>query len=356
MALQNALFAQLFPFRKSKDQIDILPVNRLDGNIGGNPTTPVQYQPPLSTGEQEARAPLSPTDLGPMPTPSFIQAPGYDAQGQPNMQAPVPPKFGQPNIDPNASQMEQAQKMLDYWNGVRDNPVNQDKGWKGLIKELAENFAFGLSKAQPGMNVAQALSLGATGAGAGFFNKGWNEQRRAEQEIPIAQERLDNATNQQAKEAQIVNAEARPEQVRLERERKAAKDDITRQYNEDRVRLGKEKADDIKFYRERVLDLQERGYDQKDKQLVQAQQRLNELMRHNKATEGQAQVNERGRQVRFDTAERSKALASQAKDKQQVVKDIEKIKADGRASFIDDAEIEKAVQSYLSNVAPELRP
>jgi len=68
------------------------------------------------------------------------------------------------------------------------NPRNEDRGVKGFIREMIENFAFGLSHAQgvPGISVPQALMLGGVGAGAGLANRGWNEQRAAQAQIPEA--------------------------------------------------------------------------------------------------------------------------------------------------------------------------
>lgn len=115
--------------------------------------------------------------------------------------------YGPPEM-PNATPEQQAQAALDFWQKEREHPTNRDKGWKGLIKEIAENFLYGMGQTQPGMSWRDALVLGGTGAAGGFFNKGWNEQRRAEQEIPIAQQRLQTAMQQTAQNAQIENMRA----------------------------------------------------------------------------------------------------------------------------------------------------
>lgn len=174
----------------------------MDTALGGGGGDPRGYSPPPATGliqggggtgspqlQQLAPQMQAPTGIEPMA--------GY----QPTSSIrPADPKAIARNVPP-----EDAQGALKYWNDMYNNPVNQDKGWKGLVRELAENFLHGMSKAQPGMSMTDALALGATGAGAGFFNKGWNEQRRAEQEIPRAQQRVEFENQQQTREAQIAN-------------------------------------------------------------------------------------------------------------------------------------------------------
>lgn len=88
-----------------------------------------------------------------------------------------------PYPDPQNPQ-EVAANALARMKEQERNPINKDKGAKGLALELLENFLYGLGKTPAGASVGQALLLGGTGAGAGFINKGWNEQRAAEAAIP----------------------------------------------------------------------------------------------------------------------------------------------------------------------------
>jgi len=77
------------------------------------------------------------------------------------------------------------------------NPRNEDRGVKGFIRELLQNFAFGLSHAQgvPGISVPQALMLGGVGAAGGMANRSWNEQRMAEGQIPQAMQAVKMAND-----------------------------------------------------------------------------------------------------------------------------------------------------------------
>lgn len=165
------------------------------------------YQPAEPTPQQRPAYPQNPQMPGmeapAVAAPSTLMQPGYDKAGMATA-APKKPTFGPPVLE-NATPEEQAKAGLKYWQDMRENPVNQDKGWKGLVKELIQNFLYGMGKTQPGMSITDGLILGGVGAGAGFLNKGWNEQRRAEAEIPIAQQRLEYARGDRMKQEQIAN-------------------------------------------------------------------------------------------------------------------------------------------------------
>lgn len=204
----------------------------MDTALGGGGGDPRGYYPTPATGliqgggglgspqlQQLAPQMQAPTGIEPMA--------GY----QPTSSIrPADPKAIARNVPP-----EDAQGALKYWNDMYNNPVNQDKGWKGLVRELIQNFLHGMSKAQPGMSMTDALALGATGAGAGFFNKGWNEQRLAESMIPGAQQRVDFENQQQAREAQIANQQNqiinRDRQTALDME-KGVQDRLTKEQDQ----------------------------------------------------------------------------------------------------------------------------
>ncbi len=59
------------------------------------------------------------------------------------------------------------------------------------------------------------------------------------------------------------------------------------QYRRELVSLGKDKADNLKDYRDAIVDLKERGADQSDARIKALQDRITEITRHNKVTEGQ---------------------------------------------------------------------
>lgn len=111
---------------------------------------------------------------------------------------------------------EKKQNRLDELKFKAENPRNEDHGIKGFIKETLQNFFFGLSKAGgvPGISMGQALMLGGAGAGAGMLNRGWNEQRMAEDQLGGAQQDLEMAESRADKNRALGIKEQ--EQVRRE--------------------------------------------------------------------------------------------------------------------------------------------
>lgn len=97
---------------------------------------------------------------------------------------------------------ERRQNRLDELRFKAENPRNEDRGVKGFIREMLQNFSYGLSGAAsvPGISIPQALMLGGVGAGAGLLNRSWNEQR-------MAQQQLDGAYKDAAFESDLANKE-----------------------------------------------------------------------------------------------------------------------------------------------------
>ena len=57
------------------------------------------------------------------------------------------------------------------------------------------------------------------------------------------------------------------------------------EYRSNLITLGKQKADDIKAYRDQILQLKQQGIDQNDTRIQMLQQKIDETVRHNKAAE-----------------------------------------------------------------------
>lgn len=70
------------------------------------------------------------------------------------------------------------------------NPQNKDKGGKAIAREILSNLFEGLKMARPGMGLWESLALGGVGVGGGLINRGWNERREAERQIPMLQRQL----------------------------------------------------------------------------------------------------------------------------------------------------------------------
>lgn len=110
---------------------------------------------------------------------------------------------------PNPTSMyEQTQNALAKGTYDAQNPVNRDKGFKGALKEALQNFAFGLSHAQPGMGFWESMALGGTGLGAGLVDRSSNERREAMRNLPMLQQNAKIASDEQMRQKQMENMDA----------------------------------------------------------------------------------------------------------------------------------------------------
>lgn len=86
-----------------------------------------------------------------------------------------------------------------------DNPVNKDKGWKGWLKEFAQNFAAGINNTNPNANLWEKLGAGLGGGGVGAADRTQNERRQAGMQIPIIRDRIANQQQRDYRTAQTAN-------------------------------------------------------------------------------------------------------------------------------------------------------
>ena len=90
------------------------------------------------------------------------------------------------------------------------NPQNEDKGVRGLLKEIAQNFLYSMAMAgQTGGNNPdwkQVLLGGGMGAGFGMLNRTWNEQRDAERRIPGLQNQVKQENDDRKFESDLLTA------------------------------------------------------------------------------------------------------------------------------------------------------
>ena len=133
------------------------------------------------------------------------------------------------------------------------------------------------------------------------------QQQQIQQQTQQAQ---DNSTY---KKAQINALTQKPNIDRARIDAQRQRDQATAEYHNNLVTLGKQKADDIKAYRDDIIDLKQQGVDQNDTRIQQAQQRIDELIRNNKAKNAQAATNEQGKNDRFSKAQQLKANLTAAK-------------------------------------------
>lgn len=180
-----------------------------------------------------------------------------------------------------------------------ENPRNEDHGIKGFIKETLQNFLFGLSKAQgvPGISMTQALMLGGVGAGGGMLNRGWNEQRAAEDQLGGAQKDLDSAVDQDRTDRtlgiQETAAQQRERGLQRQEDRDAA-DDIYRnralgvRETTDQNRLALQEARDLAAiaHRKEQTAASKKRLEQADERLRQGERKLKQYDQKNGTSTG----------------------------------------------------------------------
>lgn len=218
-----------------------------------------------------------------------------------------------------------------------DHPQNRDKGVKGFLRELAQNFFEGLSKAQPGMNVAQSLLLGGVGAGAGVANRSWNEQRQAQAQLPELRNRVAQQQQSAYNKARNADLTARPELRAKEIARKAESDKRAADLRQ--LTLDWKKDDRDKYYQleQEKMDAAEA---RDERRYQQAERRQAEIERNNRVNNqiGQARVGVA--QTNAGTAA-AKAGPSAAKDFAAARASLLKSKADHPK---DAAKIDKLIE------------
>lgn len=200
--MENALRAALFPFLDERSKrpsttfatnqplqaSDTLAVETPQGNETSVTVTDDVQNPQFTQADTSA----------PLNDPNALFG-GQDVRGQldtalqavetPNnptakSKGKKPRKEFKPQYENPQNQLEEAQNALQLQLFKIQNPENEDKGVKGFLKELASNFAFGLSHATPDMNLWESLALGATGGVGGMLNRSANEKRQAMRDLP----------------------------------------------------------------------------------------------------------------------------------------------------------------------------
>lgn len=228
----KAIFSSLFPHIAQRNlQVVPIPVRGEDnevvdnGQFGGldnpipndNPVTqtldlspptelndnpdieqPNQSFPSSEEYDTESGVPYDPMNPPKGMTPPFVDPRNEEQTPRPRI-VQTDPQSPSVNIQP-AVVNQTAQQKVDKWQAQLDNPVNQDKGWKGKARELIQNFlyAMGQSGRLPENNWKTALGSGAIGSALGLINPKWNERREAEQELPLAQAQLERENKQKS--------------------------------------------------------------------------------------------------------------------------------------------------------------
>lgn len=306
----QSLFSSIFPHLQTQDDTPApIPVPSNDDQIaeltaigdaakqGKRYVSPVQPAIPPQTATPDERTLIDqPADrstapamqTSPTPTltlPDTMTRPEpVDAKGKPPRKPLDRPGFNLPYPDPQ-SNYEQTKNALAMGQYDAQHPQNQDHGVKGFLKEMIGNFLTGLAETPRGANVKQALLLGGAGAGAGVLNRGWNERRVAEAALPQLEKNVKLAGDDEMLQSKIADTKHDNAVSDQEFARKVNKDQVDAEYKENLIGLGTEKANNIKSYREAILDLKAQGVRQADKRITALENRIKEEVRHNQATE-----------------------------------------------------------------------
>lgn len=233
---------------------------------------------------------------------------------------------------------EKAQNKHDQLQFESDNPRNKDHGVKGFIRETLQNFLFGLSKAQgvPGISIPQALMLGGVGAGGGMINRGWNEQRQAESQLPQATKDAEYAAERSDKDRAFgiqetsvgvrQKAEERQNTTAIENAKRADK-----RLNWDIK--SKEEARNIEMLRDAYAKAGDvKKAEQEERRLVVLEKRMEMDLRKANATirKTDAQTSKLGGQPPAQTPETPKLPPDKAKQALKIAQaNFDRIKAEG---------------------------
>lgn len=126
--------------------------------------------------------------------------------------------------------------------------------------------------------------------------------------------------DQQYKQSQIDINAIRPDIMQQDADTRAMRAVADAEYKDNLISLGTQKANDVRSYREAIIELRKQGVAQNDRRILALEERIKETIRHNKATEAQQKANEDGRNTRAANtqagiASRSAGVADRAKQR-----------------------------------------
>lgn len=92
---------------------------------------------------------------------------------------------------------------------------NEDHGWKGRLKEIAQNFVSSAQQAGPNSSFWEMIGAGLGGAGTGAIDRSQNERRAAAFKIPIIRDQIQNRQQREYQDARVRNIDADNELAKL---------------------------------------------------------------------------------------------------------------------------------------------
>lgn len=220
--------------------------------------------------------------------------PPYDAKGR-----PVRPYYEDP-----------LEADLTYQQDLRTwKPKQTGSRWKDIGLGVLGGFLRGMGSGDIGQGIGAAIGGGLTGT----FNPTLSEEIWRQKELGETQGNIESEYGRRAADVDLANKQLEGEERRanigykksqtelapLKLEIQRLKNVADTEYKQNLIKLGKQKADDVRAYREAIIDLRDRGLDQNDERIKQLEKRIEETKRHNKVTEGQGQqrIGQRQQQI-----------------------------------------------------------
>lgn len=203
-----------------------------------------------------------------------------------------------------------AEEGFNRANAAYQAAVNRDtKDRNGLLKSVLRSLAIGAKDMPMARNMGE-LAYGAaravgTGIGGGI-DKSFDERYDRDIEMGRTGTELDRATKTLQADSLVRNRDSMiadgGNKLSFQKEREGNRLQLAR----DRLDFDKDRAEQMFEIRQLIVDLRERGLDQTDQRIRLLERQLEELQRHNLATEGQQRTNEDGRNRRFEQGEAGK--------------------------------------------------
>jgi len=225
--------------------------------------------------------------------------------------------------------------LMDQFNAInnKDYSIRKDPNTGQVIYRGADrekHFSTGdkILGALEGAGIG-FLKGGPLGAIAGGIQGGTDRNYRDEVKDRMAMNRIvpkleaRNAVQKMGQDRQLEQANidytnARPQILQQTADQGDRRLDLTAdknaadaEYKKNLISLGKTKADNIKSYRDQIIDLKQQGANQNDDRIRILQQKADEEVRHNQVAEKQQAANEAGRNRRAATSQSGMNARSQ---------------------------------------------
>lgn len=229
--------------------------------------------------------------------------------------APVPETAPQPILAP-AMVLPAPPSRLSDLRASRTARLSEPSTPNSRLASGGSMLARGLQAGAGGGSLASALGGGLGGLIAGLISPKSDERWRRQEDVGRIDEEIGREVGVQKAEADIAKDRATAEYTSLRPELERTRQDVIRArdegkrlgtaesndirrmvannnaiYQRERIELGRDTADNLRDYRDQIVDLKAQGLDQGDERIRQLERRIDETIRHNTTSEGIAARN-----------------------------------------------------------------